>query len=163
MSGIGGYAADGVAALTCFALAIFAPSAGHAASPPSPDKCASMVEHWEKNYSFDEVSGCKPWRKARANGLYATLRRCEIRTKSEVGECGDETEAYSAFLTDSEIVENPPFGFNPHKAFSSSPTQSASSSQIEQKDEADRRAKRRQQIIDSFAQGTYTPASSNAQ
>lgn len=134
-------------------------AAGPTVTPPTATVCAAMVKGWEKNYSYDEVTRCKPWRRSHADALYATLRRCQVRTKQAVGECGDELNAYTSFVAASTTVENPVFGSHPRKAYPAAPVPETEDQRatLEKRDD-ERRAAKRQAIIDSFGQGKFIPA-----
>jgi len=118
-----------------------------------------MVQNWEKSYSYAEVTRCKPWRRSHADALWSVLHRCQARTHQAVGECGDELNAYTSFLTASTTLENPVFGFSPRKAYEAPPpTKPEQDRAALEKQDDERRAAKRKAIIDTFGQGQFIPA-----
>lgn len=153
-----------VGLLLCLPLGGMIGLEAQAAGPTArSDVCRQMVEHWTQKWSEAEVQGCAPWRKQRSKAFSDALGRCLAKHQFDENTeaCEPEQSAFTHFQNMSYALESVAFQPKAHGLFpqpQTGPTEAERAAAAEKAD-ADRRAKRRQEIIDSFGNGTPVPTS----
>src|SRR5665213_1854973 len=136
------------------AVALCASIPAYAAPVPTAHRCQQIMDNWANKWDVTEVESCHAWKIKKENELDANVKRCELRTHNEVGECSNEVNAYATLLTHWTIVSEPP-AIKPAKGLIGPPAAYPSAEQqaVQERADAARRAARKKAIINSFGNG----------